>query len=250
MIGLGVLFHMMTWLTLGLWIFPFVCYSTYLSFLNENDVERIRAIMARWRARGHGMRAAVGRLLKARKLRPLPALAPVASYGAFAAVAIVTAIGGVGLEYKVDPYGIRRPQGPYELKVLDRRRVAELLAPTARIRNEDKVLYFDVGSIVVGGAVIDSRTQFRQGEIMRIQCGLCPPHEDLWIECNLQDAENRVVDTVGVFLACDNLRAMFYYNLGDSTLPGNYSLVLTIAGEEIMRRSVSVLPRTTAGLAN
>jgi hypothetical protein len=249
-IGLGLLFHMMTWLTLGLWIFPLVCYSTYLSFLNENDVERIRGLLARWRARGRGVRAAVGRLLRNRKLRPLPALIPATSHGVFAAVAIATAIGGVGLEYKLDPYGIRRPQGPYGLKELDAKRVAELLAPTARIRNEDKLLYFDVGSIIVGGAVIDSRTQFRQGESMRIQCGFCPPHEDLWIECHLQDADNRVVDTVGVFLACDNLRAMFYYNLGDSILPGKYSLALRIGREEIMRRSVTILPRATSGLAN
>jgi len=57
-IGLGLLFHMMTWLTLGLWIFPLVCYSTYLSFLNENDVERIRGLLARWRARGASGRGA------------------------------------------------------------------------------------------------------------------------------------------------------------------------------------------------
>jgi hypothetical protein len=131
----------------------------------------------------------------------------------------------------------------YTLKALDPKRVSELLGPTERLRNEDKVLHFDVGSIVVAGAVLDRRTQFRQGEIMRIQCGLCPPHEDLWIECNLHDSENRVVDTSGVFIGSENLRALFYYNLRDCTAPGDYSLVLRIAGEEIMRRPVKVLPR-------
>ena len=42
MIGLGVLFHMMTWLTLGLWVFPLVCYSGYFAFVNESDVEWMR----------------------------------------------------------------------------------------------------------------------------------------------------------------------------------------------------------------
>ena len=50
MISLGVLFHMMTWLTLGLWVFPLVCYSAYLAYLNENDIERLRATLARWRS--------------------------------------------------------------------------------------------------------------------------------------------------------------------------------------------------------
>jgi hypothetical protein len=243
MLGLGVTFHMLTWLTLGLWVFPLVCYSTYFSFLNENDVERIEATLARWRLRGRGFRSAVGRLLRERDLRPLPALRPATSHALFVALAVLVALGGVGLEYKLDPYGIRRPEGPYTLKALDPKRVSELLGPTERLRNEDKVLHFDVGSIFVAGAVLDRRTQFRQGETMRIQCGLCPPHEDLWIECNLHDSENRVVDTSGVFMGSENLRALFYYNLRDCTAPGDYSLVLRIAGEEIMRRPVKVLPR-------
>jgi hypothetical protein len=129
-------------------------------------------------------------------------------------------------------------------------RAHELLAPTTRIRNEDKVLLFDVGSTLVAGAVLDRRTQFRQGETMRVECDLLPPHEDMWIECNLHDAEDRVVDTIGCMVANEDMRAMFYYNLGDCTMPGDYSLVLKIAGEEIMRRHVKILPRTTACLAN
>ena len=245
MLGLGVLFHMMTWLTLGLWVFPLVCYSTYFSFVNDRDAEWIRTTLERWRVRGAGIRAAVARLLRPRDLRPLPALTPATSHVVFAALAVFVAVGGVGLEYKLDPYGIRRPQGPYTLKELDPKRVAALLGPTEHIRNEDKVLHFDVGSIIVAGAVLDRRTQFRQGETMRIQCGLCPPHEDLWIECNLHDSENRIVDTNGVFMASESLRALFYYNLADCTAPGDYSLVLRIAGEEIMRRPVKVLPRSS-----
>jgi hypothetical protein len=250
MITLGVIFHMMTWLTLGLWIFPLVCYSAYFAFLNENDVAWLRGVFARWRALGRGMRSAVGRLFQGPKLATLPAIGPAWSQGIFAALAVVTAVGGIGAEYKLDPYGMRRPQGPYALKEADPDRVKELLAPTSRIRNEDKVLLFDVGSILVGGAVLDRRTQFHQGERMRIQCDLNPPHEDMWIECNLHDAEDRVVDTIGVLVSNEEMRAMFYYNLGDCTLPGGYQLVLKIAGEEIMRRPITILPRTKACLAN
>ena len=116
MIGLGVLFHMMTWLTLGLWVFPLVCYSGYFAFMNESDVEWIRGVLERWRARGRGLRAAVGRILQGRELWTLPAIQPSWSYGTFTALAVLTTIGGVGLEHNLDPYGIRRPQGPYALR--------------------------------------------------------------------------------------------------------------------------------------
>ena len=124
--------------------------------------------------------------------------------------------------------------------------------PDRRIANEDKVLNFDIGSVFVGGCLLDRRTTFRQGETVRAQCGLIPPHENLWIQCNLHDSENRVVETNGLFLSCEMLRALFYYNLGDCIAPGKYSLVLKIADEEIMRRPITVLPRhgTAACVAN
>jgi hypothetical protein len=250
MLSLGFIFHFMTWLTLGLWVFPLVCWSSYFAFMNENDVAWFGSIFARWRERGRGPRAAVGRLFKGPNLATLPAIKPEWNYGAFAALAIVTAVGGIGAEYKLDRYGVRRPEGMYPLKELDSKQVADMLGPTARIRNEDKVLLFDVGSILVGGALLDRRTEFRQGETVRVECDLCPPHEDMWIECNLHDHEDRVVDTIGVFVSADEMRAMYYYNLGECTMPGDYSLVLKIAGEEIMRRPLKVLPRTTACLAN
>jgi len=250
MIGLGVAFHTMTWLTLGLWVFPLVCFSAYLAYVNENDVERLRAVLTAWRARGRGFRSFVGHLLRSREIGKLPALAPAWNHGMLAAFAVITAVGGVGLEYRLDPYGLRRPQGPYALHELDPDRVAEMLGPTSRIRNADKVLLFDVGSIVVGGAVLDRRTQFHQGESVRIQCGLVPPHENMWIACNLHDSANRVVDTIGTFVASDAMRAMFNYNLGDSIQPGEYSLVLKIADEEIMRRPITILPKAKSRLAN
>jgi hypothetical protein len=124
--------------------------------------------------------------------------------------------------------------------------VAELLGPPRRIASEDKVLNFDIGSIFVGGCLLDRRTTFRQGERVRVQCGLVPPHESMWIQCNLHDSQNRVVDTIGLFLSCDMLRALFYYDIGDCVAPGDYSLVLKIAGDEIMRRKITVLSRSGA----
>jgi len=246
---LGIFFHVLTCLTLGLFIFPMICVSAYPAFATDSEIDWLRRTAANlwnWIAArlGFGIRglAALG--------RSLPAIEPAWSRGAFVAALLGTGVGGVALEYKLDRYGLRRPEGPYKLQELDPQEVAELVTPTRRIEHEDKVLNFDVGSIFVGGCLLDRRTTFHQGETLRVQCGLVPPHENMWIQCNLHDSQNRMVDTIGLFLSCDMLRALFYYNIGDCVMPGEYSLVLKIGGDEIMRRKVTILPRSTACAAN
>jgi hypothetical protein len=243
---LGILFHILTCLTLGLFIFPMICLSAYPAFATDSEIESVRRTVENvWKRLVAGLGtfgAAVGQIV--------PTIAPAWSRGIFAAALLVTGVGGVALEYKIDRYGLRRPEGPYQLQELDEREVADLLGPTRRIEPEDKVLNFDVGSILVAGCLLDRRTTFHQGETVRVQCGLIPPHESMWVQCNLHDSQNRVVDTIGLLLSCDMLRVHFFYNLGDCVTPGEYSLVLKIAGEEIMRRPITVLSRTTACLAN
>jgi hypothetical protein len=247
---LGVLFHVMTTLTLGLFIFPMICLSAYPAFATDSEIEWLRRTAANVRnwfaARfGFGFRS-----LAAWVGGSLPTFAPAWSHGMFAFALLGTGIGGVALEYKLDRYGLRRPEGPYKLQELSEDEASELLAPDRRIDHEDQVLNFDIGSIFVGGALLDRRTTFHQGETLRAQCGLIPPHEAMWVQCNLHDSQNRVVDTIGLLLSCDMLRAHFFYNLGDCVMPGDYYVVLKIAGDEIMRRKVTLLPRTTACAAN
>ena len=250
MLSLGILFHVMTCLTLGLFIFPMICLSAYPLFATDSEIESLRRsstnawnwLVARFGAGVRGLAASVG--------KALPTVEPAWSRGAFVAALLSTGVGGVALEYKLDRYGLRRPDGPYKLQELSLEEVSDLLAPTGRIANEDKVLNFDIGSIFVGGCLLDRRTTFHQGETLRAQCGLIPPHENMWIQCNLHDSQNRVVDTNGLVLSCDMLRALFYYNIGDCVAAGDYSLVLKIAGDEIMRRKITILPRATACSAN
>jgi hypothetical protein len=246
MLSLGIFFHVMTCLTLGLFIFPMICLSAYAAFTTDSEFDALRRTAARWWRRVSFPFAAGSSGLAAFGGRLLPAIGPAGSRGAFAAALLCTGVGGVALEHKLDRYGERRPEGPYALQELDPQDVAELLTPTRRIEPEDKILNFDVGSIFVAGCLLDRRTTFHQGETVHAQCGLIPPHESTWMQCNLHDSQNRVVDTIGLFLSCDMLRAVFYYNLGDCVKPGEYSLVLKIAGDEIMRRPITVLPRTTA----
>jgi hypothetical protein len=246
MLGIGATFHIMTLLTLGLWLFPVVCIGSYLAFLNEGDVAWFHRLFARWREGGQGVSAAIGRLFRPREWPLLPTFSPRWAQAAFAAMAIVTAGGGIALEYKLDRYGMRRPEGPYTLKELDPNYVAQELRPSERLRNEDKVLLFDIGSRVLVGAVVDRKTEFRKGDKMKAQCDLVPPHEDLWLTCELEDSDRRVIDKTGCTVSADSMRAIFDYNIGDTTPPGSYTLVLKIGQDEIMRRGFRVIGESNA----
>jgi hypothetical protein len=250
MLAMGVGFHVMTWLALGLYLFPVICISAYFAFFDASDVEHLRNLFTRWRVQGGAFRAALGRALGT-PIRSLPpAMSAGSCYALFAILIVATITGGLAAEYKLDPYAIRRPEGPRPLKELDPAYVAEVTGPTKRIRTEDKVFAFDVGTILAAGAVLDRRTQFRQGEKIQVQCVLTTPHEDMWVECNLRDSENRTVDTVDLPVAVDAMRALFYYNIGDCLMPGSYYLALKISGEEVMRREITILPRIKSASAN
>jgi hypothetical protein len=250
MLSIGVVFHIMTCFILGLFIFPMIILASYFAFVDEGDIAWLRRVLGSRGIDGSGIRSAFASLA-----RPLAAwssrgIAPEWSYAAFGALAMVTATGGIGLEWKLDPYGIRRPEGPYQLKKLEPDEVATMLGPCERMRNEDKVLTFDVGSMVVAGTLLDRRSEFHVGEVVRAQCGLLFPHEDMWLECNLHDAEDRDVSDIGVFVTKGASRPLFYYIIGDCLPAGRYSLVLKIAGEEIIRRPITILPRIKACAAN
>ncbi|HET6328981.1 MAG TPA: hypothetical protein VFG04_30130, partial [Planctomycetaceae bacterium] len=80
---------------------------------------------------------------------------------------------------------------------------------------------------------------------------LIPPHEDLWLTCEMQDADRRVIDTTGSAVSVDSMRTIFDYVIGDAIPGGDYSLVLKIGNEEIIRRPFRVISlHKTAQLAN
>jgi Vitamin K-dependent gamma-carboxylase len=250
MIGVGTMFHVMTWLTLGLYVFPIVCTIAYIPFLNENDVEWGRRLLARWRERGTGLRARVGRMLRPRELPLLPVLKPAVGYALMAVLVVTTAAGGVGLEYKLDRYGLRRPEGPYRLKELDPNYVAAVTAPTTKVLNEDKVLTFDVGSNLLADALIDRRTQFHAGETILAECGLIPPHDDLWMECEIQDSMGRSMQKAVTYHSAESMRLRFQFDLEQNFVPGPYAVVLKISGKEIIRRPITVAAGRKGALAN
>lgn len=246
-LGFGVLFHIGTMLLLGLYIFPWICFSAYLAFLEERDIQRFAAFFRKIRRRAGLMHRS---LLPQSVLKFAKRLQNVRWYHSPLAYTLVIAsivMIGVETEYHLDVYGVRRPEGPHELKVIDDPQlIAKMLRVSEPIREEDKFLAFDVGSGFVGGFVTNRRDTFTQGEKLIAQCSLNPPHEDMWVECNLHDADGPIIDRVGNVVGREASRTEFIYDLRESLEPGEYMLVLKTKGREITRRYFTLLPQLTA----
>ncbi len=240
-LGIGILFHFMTVLTLGLMIFPMVCFSCYLCYLDEADTAYIRQWWNGLLAKGDVFAKACQRTFLA---MPAPGAWTKWHHGAYAAalpVALLGTFGGVGLEYWLDRYGDRRPEGRYTLKEVDPELMNRMLSPTARIRDTDKFFAVDTGTILVGDLLADRRKVFRHGETLIAQCNLTPPHEDMWIECKVLDNQNRMVNRVGNIALREQFRSNFMYPITAAMEPGEYTFHFETGGREVLRKSIVVV---------
>lgn len=242
MLSLGVMFHFMTWLTLGLYIFPLVCISGYFAFLKETDVLAIRSWLKHrsWWQAVRRLRTAVGRPFLA-----MPQAVPAGVV--FVAVVTLSAVAATEAEHQINLYGIVAGQPTLALQPLDQTVAQTMINGQRPIREQDKFFSFELGTILVGNQLANRRDQFTYGEMMIAQCNLNPPHEDLWVECLIQDSEQRTIEQFGQIVARDSLRSPFFYRLGNKLVPGEYSVVLKSANREIYRRNFQLVgsPPTT-----
>lgn len=231
MLLVGAFFHFMTWLTLGLYIFPAICLACYFAFFNETDVLRIRQFARRFRFSNalHWPIAGAEKLLNV-----LPSIVP--ANVAWICALIAAGIGGAEIERQLDLYGENAAPGTMALTVMDPIVAKTMIHKEQRLRQKDKFFNFEIGTSTIGGQLANSKTEFDFGDLMIAQCNMNPPHEDMWVECILQDSEERVIERFGQFVTREMLRANFTYRFGSRLLPGGYSMVLKNANQEIYRR--------------
>lgn len=269
---IGVFFHIMTTFLLGLVVFPLVMITAYLVFVTEDDMRRIATFYRRlqrrigWLARLRTASAGRFSWLASEKSPRLqwPRLAMPCL---FALVLSLVSLGGVEAEYWLDPYEMRGPGGPLALKEISDEEAHRLLGDELELREKDKFLTFDLGTVMVGEHLLNRRKEFRQGERVTALVGLNPPHDDLWIECHLFDSTTKIVELegqppveevvpdklmsrVGQVVPREMLRASFIYFLDEAVSPGEYFFVLRSKGQEIMRKRFTLLPNPKAALAN
>lgn len=239
MLLLGVLFHLGTALLLGLHIFPLVCCSIYFCFFNERDAQSIGRRLRRISRRGSRWAFAV-RQATVRIPSLVPGRRPLTANVVFGLCVPAVALAGVGAEYQLDPLHDRDASGRLALVELDPEVVKPMLRPSERIRESDKFLSFDLGSEMFGDVLVNHRDSFQYGERVLAQCTLTPPHEDMWIECNLHDSENRLIDRVGQVIDRTTLRSNYVFEMLPALVPGRYFLVVRSGGQEITRRSFTL----------
>ncbi len=251
-LAVGVFFHFMTTLTLGLFIFPLTCYCSYLAFIDEEDFLWTRNCVRDGVRQSSWIPRQAWTTVSERCSRWLgePARWRQPAGAAFPVLAILAAAGGVGIEYWQDPFDIRRPEGMHELRPLSPEFAARLMTPPERIRDKDKFFAIDTGTILVGDLLADRRRVFRHGETMIAQCHLIPPHEDMWIECKILDAENRLVDRAGNIATREAFRLNFEYAVNGVLEPGDYTLVFETGGREVLRKRISVVGDKSAVAAH
>jgi len=231
-LGFGILFHIMTWLTLGLHIFPLVCISGYLSFLMEDDIVAIRRFLHRLRVPTAILgwpRFAVARLIELR-----PAAVPTAIL--WVGLAALVAVGSVEADYRMDLYSVRGEHGLLPLKQLDQDVALSMINGQKPVREKDKFFSFAIGDMLIGGQLANRIEEFEFGDTILAQCNVNTPHEDMWVECVIEDEQNRIIDSNGQFVTRDLLFANFQYHVGNKLMPGNYWMVLRSSGMEVSRR--------------
>jgi len=241
MLAIGVMFHGSTTPLLGLYIFPQVMISSYLSFVEEGHFLWIRGVLrqvasdlrqrvaddlglARWRQWEPGFR--------------VPAAA--ASGVVWAVVLFTTTVAGVAAESLCDPYGMRRAEGPHQLQRLDPQLAERVMAPNPPIPFSDRLLSFDVGSDMLGGVLLTTQTSVDRGTPFFVQASLAPPHEDVWLNCQLKDADGHLLHETGQIVPRDRLRGDWRFTIPATSPAGRYQFVLMHEGRIIAERTVEV----------
>ena len=244
MLVCGAGFHFLTWLTLGLYIFPAICLSGYFAYMTEADFLWLRKLARRLRVAAvfQWPVQATSRLLGA-----LPQLVP--AHVAWICLLALAGIGAAELELRWDLYGTRAAAGSMALQPMDALVANTMIHKEQRVRQQDKFFNFDIGTSTIGQQLSNRENEFTYGQTMIAQCNLNPPHEDMWVECILEDEDGRMIERFGQFVTREMLRANFLYTLGNKLLPGQYSMVLKNANQEIFRRGFTLTGVPPAGTA-
>jgi hypothetical protein len=238
-ITFGYMFHLGTLLLLGLIVFPLLYVVLYLALFGEEDIQWLGARMRRlgrrfsWIDRVSEIPVALGRSNWRR-----PSL--VHSATAFGVLVAVVAVANVEFEYHRDVYGERRPEGRRPLEPIDPQRLATLLHETNVVEPIDKMFAFEVGSEMLGDVLLDRRREFRQGDKAIVQCSLQPSHEDLFVEVQIRDSNERIIKRDGCVIPRENLRGNLSYILDGGLSPGRYTFVMKIDGKEVARKWVDL----------
>ncbi|MEZ6045619.1 MAG: hypothetical protein R3C11_08595 [Planctomycetaceae bacterium] len=159
----------------------------------------------------------------------------------FATTGVLFVTGGLLLEHQLDLYQVRSADGPLALRELDRDYVEMMLGSVnEQIEEKDKLFAFEVGTFKLGPRLAYQQFDYNIGDSLIAECYLSPPHSDMWLECNLHDDHDNLIDRVRLLVARDQNVVDFGYTFGEGIAPGKYDLVVFSKGEEIARKRITL----------
>lgn len=251
-LALGVMFHAMTAISFGLLIFPMVCFSSYLSFLDEEDIAGFRETIGRWFARWPGL-AALVQFIRQTTERGLNGLATAVQRlgsvpATWAVATLMVGFLGVVAEDRYDIYGHHDGVRP-QLVPIEQSLASAMLAPRQRLAEEEKFFSVQLGTLLVGEQLGDRRSQFRAGQTLIVQANLTPPHEDMAVECNIVDADQHIVLRADHIVTREMFRCNFSFPICNANEPGEYAVVMKSGGREVMRRRFEIVGAPSASTA-
>lgn len=245
-LALGASFHIGTFFSLGLYIFPMVSIAIYFCFLTEKDVQWISAQFRRICRKGNRLKQYSTAFSAAIEgLRPQKDAgwkSPVSWSSAIIAVLFLS----IYVEHQQDLYGLRQAEGRMTLHEVAPEMMEKMLAPEQVMRQKDKFLSVDVGTQMVAGWLTNRKSEFMLGDLILVQCCLNPPHEDIWIDCHFCEENGRIVHRTGNIVSRENLRNTFQIYANEALQPGQYYISIKSKGVEVLRRSLTLLPKMSA----
>ena len=240
---IGIFFHFMTALTLGLLMFPIVCYCTYFAYIDEDDMRQSFAWLRRRSRRLPWLKSVSHKLVEWRTaMGERPEWRTQAFLG-FAIALPAIAFLGIELEHHWDLYHQRRSEGRPQLVAIEPDRARLLLAGAPPQRDIDKFFAVDMGTFLISDLLADRRTSFRQGEKMIAQCNLIPPHEDMVVICKIRDLENRIVDRIVAVATREMFRVNIEFPISETMRPGEYSMTVETGGRHVMKKNFNILAK-------
>jgi hypothetical protein len=237
MLSMGVLFHAMTYLTLGLVFFPLIYFVIYWSFCGEADFVRLRKRAAALTSRlrfGVNVPALFGSNRAAKRW----GWGATAAY--FATLPAV-AVGGIAIEHGLDPYRLRAEDGPLPLREISLHEARRMLRPTEPIRTEDKFFSFTIGSTRFVREPVAPRDGFEQGDTLYARTLLQPTRDDLFAEYVLVDADGDALGRWGAIIPREQDDFSVAIPLKPGAIPaGEHRLELRLEGRHVASRSLTV----------
>ena len=232
----GLFFHFMAAITLGEVIFLFVMCSAYLGCLWESEAVFAGSVCRRvWMLLTGWVPKRVWQLQLPRL--PVPAAVarstPRLQLAVYSALVLSIGLSGAWVHQKLDLYGVNRPEGRYTLPEVSQEEIARLFVSGEPIRETDKFLGVRVGSMLVSGRLSNQVDQFKYGDVVICEASLNPPHEDMWIECNLMDGDRKIINRDGGIAPREARFTQFKYKLTEALEPGPYTLVVRSRGQVI-----------------